>query len=68
MSLFCRIGFHRWSFSTELLDEPRHHRRTEVIRARCRRDGCTRYNDWSLVHREAHAVVEATPGASARAA
>ena len=72
MSLFCRIGFHRWSFSSEFLDEPwrraQPNTRTEVIRARCRRDGCTRYGDWSLIHRETHVVVEATRSASARAA
>ena len=30
--------------------------------------GCTRYGDWNLVHRETHAVADATPKASARAA
>ena len=52
MSFFCRIGLHRWSFSTQLLDEPGNRIHTEIISARCRRDGCTRYGAWSLVHRE----------------
>lgn len=53
MSFLCRVGFHRWSFSTRLLDEPGGRIYTEVIRARCRRRGCIRYGDWSLVHQEA---------------
>ena len=52
MSFFCRIGLHRWSFSTQLLDEPGHRTHTEIVRARCARDGCCRYATWSLVHRE----------------
>ena len=54
MSLFCRIGIHRWSFNTQLLDEPGDRVHTEIISARCRRNGCARYGAWSLVHREAH--------------
>jgi hypothetical protein len=54
MSVFCRIGLHRWSFRSQLLDEPGHSTHTEVIRARCRRRGCARYGAWRLVHREAH--------------
>jgi hypothetical protein len=54
MSFFCRIGLHRWSFRSHLLDEPGHRIRTEIIRARCRRNGCTRFGTWRLVHREAH--------------
>ena len=56
MSLFCRIGLHRWSFSTQLLDEPEQRTHTEIIRARCRRQGCARYGAWSIVHREARVV------------
>ena len=54
MSLFCRIGLHRWSFNTQLRDEPGRHVHTELISARCRREGCSRYGAWNLVHREAH--------------
>jgi len=54
MSLFCRMGLHRWSFSSELVNEPGHRTHTEIIHARCRRHGCARYGAWSLVHREAH--------------
>ena len=52
MSFFCRIGLHRWSFRSQLLDEPGHRTHTEIVRARCARDGCCRYAAWSLVHRE----------------
>ena len=60
MRFFCRIGLHRWSFSSQRLNEPGHGTHTEVVRARCRRDGCTRYGEWSLVHKEAH--VQSSPG------
>jgi len=65
MSLFCRIGLHRWSFSTQLLDEPGHRTHTEIIRARCKRHGCARYGAWSLVHQEAHVIGSTTPGSPA---
>jgi hypothetical protein len=65
MSFLCRIGLHRWSFSTQLLDEPEHRGQTEITRARCRRHGCTRYGAWSLVHREAHVAGAAAPGSPA---
>ena len=61
MSFFCRIGLHRWSFSTQLLDKPGSRIHTEIISARCRRDGCTRYGVWSLVHQEAHLAGAAAP-------
>lgn len=51
MSFFCRIGLHRWSFRTQLLDEPGHRTHTEIVRARCTRD-CARYGTWVFVHRE----------------
>jgi hypothetical protein len=53
MSFFCRFGLHRWSFNTQLLDEPGHSVHTELISARCRREGCIRYGAWSVIHREA---------------
>ena len=56
MVFLCRIGLHRWSFSTQRLDGPGRRIHTEIVRARCRRDGCARYGSWSLVHREAHIV------------
>lgn len=65
MSVFCRIGLHRWSFRSQLLDEPGHDAHTEVIRARCRRRGCPRYGDWRLVHREAHLQAKRTEDAPA---
>lgn len=46
----CRIGLHRWSFSSYLLDDPGHLVHTECVRARCTRQGCTRYGAWSVVH------------------
>jgi hypothetical protein len=58
MKILCRIGLHRWTFNTELLDESGRHVPMEVIHARCRRTGCVRYANWSLVHREAHGVAE----------
>ncbi len=54
MGFFCRIGIHHWSFSTQLLDERGHRTHTEIIRARCSRDGCAHYGTWSLVHRETY--------------
>ncbi len=54
MSILCWIGIHRWSFSTDVCDEPEHCVRTELVSARCRREGCARYGAWSLVHQEAH--------------
>jgi len=61
MSFFCRIGLHRWSFSTQFFDEPGQRTHTEIIRARCRRHGCARYGVWSLVHQEAHLAGAAAP-------
>jgi hypothetical protein len=61
MSLLCRIGLHRWSFNTEIVDEPEHRTHTEIVRARCTREGCVRYGAWSLVHREAQQMAPATP-------
>ena len=62
MSFFCRIGLHRWSFASQLLDEPEHLRQTEFVRARCTRHGCARYSAWRLVHRETRATGQAAPG------
>ena len=52
MRFYCRIGLHRWEFNTQLVDEPGHHTYTEIIHARCTRDGCVRYSEWSPVHHE----------------
>ena len=68
MSLFCRIGLHRWSFSTQFRNEPGRRVNTELISARCRREGCTRYGAWNLVHREAHAAGSSSHGSQSRAA
>lgn len=65
MSFLCRVGVHRWSFSARLLDEPGRRTSTEVIRARCRRRGCIRYGDWSLVHQEALLGRPVTPDSPA---
>jgi hypothetical protein len=54
MSLFCRIGLHRWSFASDVRNEPGLRTHTEVIWARCSREECSRYNAWSLVHRESN--------------
>ncbi len=67
MRFFCRVGLHRWSFSAQLLDEPGHSTHTEVIRARCTREGCARYGTWSLVHREAYPLAATGRDTPARA-
>lgn len=68
MSLFCRIGLHRWSFNTQLRDEPGRRVYTELISARCSRDRCARYGSWNLVHREAHVAGTPPNDSQARAA
>lgn len=55
MSTLCRIGIHRWSFSTQVREEPGEGGETEIIRVRCDRDDCARYGTWSVVHRETRA-------------
>ncbi len=67
MSLFCRIGLHRWTFRSQFLDESEDRAETEIVWARCRREGCVRYGAWSLVHREALAR-DANGDATARVA
>lgn len=64
MRFLCRIGMHRWSYSTQLLDEPDQETQTEIILARCTRDGCARYGSWSLVHREARLAGAPAPAAN----
>ncbi len=61
MGFLCRIGLHRWSFNTEILHEPEHGSHTEIVSARCTREGCARYGAWTLVHREAQGGAPATP-------
>ena len=65
MRLLCRIGLHRWTFSTDCVDDPWRKTHTEVIRARCSREGCVRYGAWSIVHREAHVADSTTPDSPA---
>jgi hypothetical protein len=65
MSFLCRIGLHRWSYSTQLLDEPGDRTHTEIILARCTRHGCARYGAWSLVHREAQVAGASAPDSPA---
>ena len=65
LSALCRIGIHRWSFSTQLLDEPGHGTHTEIVTARCRRERCCRFGTWSVVHRESRlAGSVSAPGSS----
>jgi hypothetical protein len=59
MGFFCRIGLHQWAFSSQVVDEPGHERRSEIVQARCRR-GCSRYGSWAVVHRERD--LPGTPG------
>ena len=55
VSLLCRIGIHRWIFDTQVVAAP-DGTHTEIIHARCQRDGCTRYSAWNPVHHESTAA------------
>lgn len=55
MKIICCLGLHHWSFSNYLVDDPANVRHTEYVRARCVRQGCTRYGAWSLVHMKTRA-------------
>ena len=49
MAVLCRIGMHRWKFTTKLLVAPGS-RRAEAVYARCSREGCTSFGEARLVH------------------
>jgi hypothetical protein len=62
---FCRIGLHRWSFVSRLIDEPVSRTHTEFVYGRCRRAGCRRHGTWALMNVEVYAVSEGTNAAPA---
>jgi hypothetical protein len=64
--LLCEIGLHRWSFRTRQIDEKLSDTHTEVILARCRREGCRQYGQWIQVHAEAYPAARGFGGTARR--
>ena len=56
--VLCRIGLHSWSFKSLQVDEQDFSTHTELVFARCRREGCA-HGAWVLVNIDVYAAATA---------
>jgi hypothetical protein len=52
MNVLCRIGMHRWAFTTKRVEARGGRGPVEAVYARCRRVDCRRFSEMQLVHWE----------------